>query len=158
MIRTITVVGAGPVGRRLAARTRRAGYRTILEDLSGQWVDRLAADPALDGVEIARDLPVAASTADLVLEAAPDDLETKLEVYTLLDRIALPHAIFAPTSPAWPVSEVASLTYRAPLVVGLWVREDDLEAVRGPETSEETWNAICHVKTSFSSDRIGSGS
>ncbi len=157
-VRTVTVVGAGPTGRRLASLALQAGYRTLLEDLSGQWVERLAQDPVLRGVELVRELEPAAAAADLILEAAPDDFESKFEVYTLLDRAATPGAIFAATSSAWPVAEIASLTYRPEKVAGLWVWEDRLEAVRGPETSEETWDALWRVKTSFLTGKTGSGS
>ena len=162
-IATITVVGAGPLGRELAGRAIQAGYRTLLEDLSGEWRRRFGDDPALTGVEWERDLVRAASQADLILEAAPDDFETKFEVYTLLDRAAAPSCLFASTSPAWPVAEIASFTYRAPLVVGVWSGK----LVRGPETSDLAAEAVARVlerldswngTTSFSNDRTASGS
>ena len=148
-IRTILVVGAGPVGRRLAGWAAGAGYRTILEDLSGHWRNQLAGDPALAGVEVGQDLERVAGEADLILEAAPDDFETKFEVYTLMDRAAPPRCIFAPTSPAWPVAEIASLTYRGPNVLGLWVQPAGLEVVRGPETSKRTLAAVTEVARSL---------
>ena len=140
MIRTIVIVGANAIGCRLAGRLAGAGYRTILEDLSGQWRGTLA------GVEVARDLHRVAAEADLILEAAPDDFETKFEVYTLIDRAAPPRSIFASTSHAWPVSEIASFTYRSAQVVGVWVQPDDrLEVVPGPETSAATLEAVRQV-------------
>lgn len=165
-IRTVAVVGAGPIGRRLAGFLAGAGYRTILEDLSGHWRTQLAADPALAGVEVGQDLERVAGIADLILEAAPDNVETKFEVYTLIDRAAPPHSIFAATSAAWPVAEIASLTYRAPNVVGLWVQPEGLEVAPGPETSEQTLAAVRQVarnlapwnaKTSCSNDKTASG-
>ena len=140
-IRTIAVLGASPTGCRLAAQLAGAGYRTILEDLSGQCRGRAPA-----GVELAQDLHRVAAEADLILEAAPDDFETKFEVYTLIDRAAPPRSIFASTSPVWPVAEIASFTYRSAQVLGLWVRPDDrLEVVPGPETSTDTLEAVTQV-------------
>lgn len=145
-IRTIAVIGASPTGCRLAGQLAGAGYRTILEDLSGHWRSRLTADPALAGVEMGQDLQGVAAEADLILEAAPDDFETKFEVYTLIDRAAPPRSIFASTSPAWPVAEIASFTYRSAHVLGLWVQPDDrLEVVPGPETSADTLEAVTQV-------------
>jgi 3-hydroxybutyryl-CoA dehydrogenase len=143
-IRTITVVGAGPEGRRLAAQASRAGYRSILEDLSGHWARKVA----MPGVEVVTDLEWAAGEADLVVEFAPDDFETKFEVYTLLDRAARPAAIFASTSRAWPVDEVASLTYRAAQVLGL--APESLVLTPGVETSPETLQAVAEVTRSLS--------
>jgi 3-hydroxybutyryl-CoA dehydrogenase len=141
VIRTIVIVGANAIGCRLAGQLAGAGYRTILEDLSGQYRGQ-----ALAGVEVARDLHRVAAEADLLLEAAPDDFETKFEVYTLIDRAAPPRSIFASTSPAWPVSEIASFTYRSAQVLGLWVQPDDrLEVVPGPETSAATLEAVNQV-------------
>ena len=160
-IRTIAVVGAGPLGQLLAGLVAKAGYRTILEDLSGHWRGPLA------GVEVGQDLERVAGEADLILEAAPDDFETKFEVYTLIDRTAPPRCIFAPTSPAWPVAEIASLTYRGPNVLGLWVQPAGFELVKGPETSEETLEAVAQLtrsippwndRTSFSNDKTAFGS
>jgi 3-hydroxybutyryl-CoA dehydrogenase len=145
LIRTIAVVGANVAGRELAARAARAGYRTILEDLTGFQRNALAADPALQRVELASSLEEAAALADLILEAAPDDLESKAEVYTILDRVAPRPCIFAPTSPAWPVSEVASLTYRGPNVVGLWFEPGGIRVVGGVETSAQTLDAALEV-------------
>lgn len=143
-IRTITVVGAGPDARRLAQQASRAGYRSILEDLSGQWAKKLH----LLGVEVVTDLEWAAGEADLVVEFAPDDFETKFEVYTLLDRAAPPATIFASTSHAWPVDEVASLTYRAEQVLGL--APESLELTPGTETLPETLQAVQEVTRSLS--------
>ncbi len=140
-IRTIAVVGAGPTGCLLAGQLAGVGYRTILEDLSGQFRGR-----ALAGVEVAQDLQHVAAEADLILEAAPDDFETKFEVYTLIDRAAPPRSIFASTSPAWPVAEIASFTYRSAHVLGLWVQPDNrVEVVPGPETSADTLEAVTQV-------------
>jgi 3-hydroxybutyryl-CoA dehydrogenase len=140
VIRTVVIVGANAIGCRLAGQLARAGYRTILEDLSGQWRGTLA------GVEIARDLHRVAAEADLLVEAAPDDFETKFEVYTLIDRAAPPRSIFASTSPAWPVAEIASFTYRSAQVLGLWVQPDDrLQVVPGPETSSDTLEAVTQL-------------
>jgi len=142
----ITVVGAGPLGRRIACLTAGAGYRTILLDLTGRLLDRamteirLATGPGvLSRIEPERSLDRAATEADFLLETAPDDLETKVEVYTLMDRLARPHCIFAATSRSIPIAEIAALTYRPGRVLGM-ILEDRFELVRGPATSEETWS------------------
>lgn len=168
-IQTITVLGAGGAGRAVAYLSARAGYHTILEDLSGQVSGaaleeiRAAAEeelqagrlvPADAAVLVARVEPEkvlerAAAQADLIIEAAPDDLETKAEVYTLIDRAAAPRCVFASTSPL-PIAEIASLTFRAPQVVGMHFagppRQAKLvELVQGIETSRAAVVAVEQV-------------
>jgi len=156
-------VGAGAAGRSIAYLAARAGYRTILEDLSGRLiaaaVEEIRANALAEGQEVrallARVEPetvihAAAGQADLIIEAAPDDFETKTEVYTLLDRAAPPHCVFAATTSEVPISEIASLTYRAPQVVAMRfadpiVHAKRLEILGGAETSEETLEAARQV-------------
>ena len=153
-IRTITVAGAGAKGREVAAAAARAGYRTILEDISGQVIDlaldeirRLAGEEALARIEPERALDRAAAEADLVIEAVPDDMETKIEVYTLLDRAAGPHCIFASATSSLSITEIASLTYRPSQVLGMHFPSNTklLELVWGLETSHQTLAAAEQV-------------
>ena len=84
--------------------------------------------------------------ADLVLEAVPEDLDTKIEVFTQLDQAAPPHTILASTSSSLSITEMASVTYRASQFLGMHFshpahRTRLLELVRGLETSEQTLDA-----------------
>lgn len=166
-IHTITVVGAGATGWQVAYLVARGCYRTVLEDISGQRIgaalealrDTTEAevragrlDPAGATDLLARVIPETAldravSEADLVIEAAPDDLETKTEVYTILNLAARPSCVFATVSAGWPVAEIAALTYRAPLVVGMRLAAPllgarQIEIVAGPETAAHAIAAI----------------
>ena len=114
-VQTIAVIGAGRVGRGIAQVAARGGYRTILEDLlpnalrraeseirsqldraveSGE-VSADAADAALSRLEFAGSVEDAARQADLVIEAVPEELESKIEIFTLLDKICRPGTILA---------------------------------------------------------------
>lgn len=161
-INTLAVIGAGDLGRSIACATVLAGYRTILEDIlpaslrradrqardfleqsiqSGK-VSRQEAEAALARLEFAGDLEEAARQADLVIEAVPDEMESKLEIFTLLDKIAKPHTILATTTTTLNVAEIASITYRAGKVIGLRFSESMLEVVRATTTDQETI-AVC---------------
>src|SRR5262245_26210336 len=117
-IRTVAVIGAGDLGRSIACATALAGYRTILEDIlpgslrradreirdsleqsidSGK-VSRPQAEAALARLEYAGSVEEAARQADLVIEAVPDEMESKLEIFVLLDKIAKPHTMLATTT------------------------------------------------------------
>ena len=115
MVSKIAVIGAGTMGLGIAHVAVLGGYETILQDVSEAQLQkalgtirvnmqkgvekgklsagdmesalqRLRAEPALDLV--ARD-------ADFVIEAAPEDMALKCRIFSELDRIAPPHAVFA---------------------------------------------------------------
>jgi len=146
-IETITVVGAGSLGRVAARLAARAGFRTILEDISGQMIEpalaEIRASLAGDADSFARIQPFtriedSVRQADLVIEAVPEDMETKLEIFTVLDKSAPPGVWLASTTSALSVTEIASITLRAARTFGMhFYNESLLEIVRGLETSDE---------------------
>ena len=165
-VKTITVVGAGVMGRGLALAASAAGYHTVLEDISGQMLKAAladiyayvneeveagrmsgaAAEAALARIRPETVIHLSVREADLVLEAVPEDLDTKIEVFTQLDQAAPPHTILASTSSSLSITEMASVTYRATQFLGMHFshpahRTRLLELVRGLETSEETLEA-----------------
>src|SRR5262245_2648043 len=131
-VATIAVIGAGAAGRAIAQRAVLGGYRTILEDIlpaslrkaesdirghlehaieQGK-ISRAQAEAALMRLEYVGTVEAAAREADLVIEAVPDEMESKLEIFTLLDRICRPNTILCSTTASLSVSEIASITYR----------------------------------------------
>ncbi|HEY1876415.1 MAG TPA: 3-hydroxyacyl-CoA dehydrogenase NAD-binding domain-containing protein [Rhizomicrobium sp.] len=164
-ILTIAVIGAGVDGRAIASALAQAGYRTILEDiLPGslrqaqaairQHLDTVAvkdgasresADAAFARIEYALTVEQAAREADLVIECVPDELESKLEIFTLLDKVCRPHTMLASTTSTLSVSDVASVTYRAERCAGLQFSPNCLAIVRGSLTSDETMNILVEM-------------
>ncbi len=126
---TIAVIGAGPLGRRFAILCCQSGYRTILEDVLPsnlrKAADLLAESLALPpgqgsgGVEFASSVEDAVRDADLIIDCVPDELESKLEIFSLLDRMAPPRSIFATPTRALSIADLASCTYRADRCVAL---------------------------------------
>ena len=133
-IKTLAIVGAGSLGRSIAHAAAIAGYQTILEDvlpaslrqaeneLRGHLdqdiaqgrISRADADFAFERMEYAGTVEEAARRADLVIEAVPDEMESKLEIFILLDKIAKPHIILASTTVTFRVSEIGSHLPPAP--------------------------------------------
>lgn len=169
-IKTLAVIGAGSMGRGIAHVAALAGYRTILEDILPASlrnaereihshlarsielgkVSRPEADAALARLQYAGSVEEAARQADLVIEAVPDEMESKLEIFTLLDKICRPATILACTTAAFRVTEIASTTYRARQILGMRfsnpVEEMQLlEIVRAAETDDETITACAEV-------------
>jgi 3-hydroxybutyryl-CoA dehydrogenase len=167
-IKTIAVVSAGDSGRRIAYASSLGGFRTILEDISpsvleqgiswieevlGQEVSRgeiggAARDAALANLSTANSAEHASRDADLIIEAVPDEIEMKIELFTVFDKFAKPGAIFATTTASPSISELAAVTFCPERCIGMRFYADAsrmrrLDLVRGRETSAETI-AICY--------------
>ena len=162
-VQTIAVIGAGPVGRRIAQLAARGGYRTILEDLLPNALRRAEseirsqldravdsggvspahANAAFSRLGFAGTVEDAARQADLVIEAVPEELESKIEIFTLLDKICRPGTILASHLLTLSITEISRVTYRARNCLGMRFaepvdHEKRLEIIRGRETDDET--------------------
>jgi 3-hydroxybutyryl-CoA dehydrogenase len=169
-IKAVAVIGAGTLGRGIAHAAALGGYRTILEDILPNAlrkaesemracldqavevgrINSAEADAAFGRLEYANSIDQAAREADLVIEAVPDELESKLEIFTLLDKICRPATILASNTSWLSVSEIASVTYREKKCVGMRFSNPVdqmklLEVVRGRETDDETLAAAVAV-------------
>jgi 3-hydroxybutyryl-CoA dehydrogenase len=170
MIETIAVIGAGTMGRGIAYASALGGYRTILEDVSEQMLEKGAAyiraafdegvargkvtpearDKALAQISTATRVEDACRTADLVIEAIPEEMESKLEIFTILDKFAKPGAIFASNTSSLSISDMAEITFRQENCIGMHFfnpvpKMKLLEIVRTPQTSEATLEACREV-------------
>ena len=164
-IRTIAVIGAGAKGCGIAYAAALGGFRTILEDILPASLRRAeseiqntlhsamaqgrfsqqAAETALKRIEYASTVEQAAREADLAIECVPDELESKLEIFTLLDRVCRPGTILASTSSSLTISDISSITFRAQHCVGLRLTGTEMKLVCGPETDENTQAACIAV-------------
>jgi 3-hydroxyacyl-CoA dehydrogenase len=149
-IQTIAVIGAGDDGRQMACAALRAAYRTILEDVSDTrleqavaWIANVDAE-ASSRLVVARTVEEAVREADLIIEAVAEEMEMKIEMFTIFDKFAKPDAIFASTSRLVPIAELAAVTFCPERCIGIRFRfsdaaqSDALELFRTAQTSEET--------------------
>ncbi len=199
----VAIIGAGRLGRSLAHRAARAGFRVFLEDVlpsnlrsareelgralaaekkaegaSGpaceagqsltagcrsQDVSRASAPEELDLAEpdlaepllaeagLVETFPVAfvASIEDavrpaaLVIDCVPDELESKLEILWLLDRMAPPHAVFVTPTRSLSIADLAACTCRPDKCVALAVTPADLD----PPQRERCASAPVELRT-----------
>lgn len=168
-IKTIAIVGASELGRKVAYESVLAGYRTILEDVSLSsleqgiaWIAQtLRADVSAGKFDTAaresaflRIVPAnsadAAREADLIIETVSDEVEVKIELFTIFDKFAKPGAIFASTTTSVSITDLAAVTFCPERCVGMRFFTDAqnakrLELVRGSETSEATIAACREV-------------
>jgi 3-hydroxybutyryl-CoA dehydrogenase len=162
-VKTIAVIGAGTMGRGIAYASAFGGFRTILEDVSAPVLEQgvgyihesldkgIAAgkvtpaqkERALAQLVTARKVQDACREADLIIEAVPEEMEVKLEIFTILDKFAKPGSIFASNTSSLSITEMAAITFRPEACVGMYFfnpvpKMKLLEIVRGLETSDAT--------------------
>jgi len=178
-VRTIAVIGAGALGRGIAQVAARGGYRTILEDLLPNALRRAeseirsqldravdsgrvtadVANAAFSRLEFAGTVEDAARQADLVIEAVPEELESKIEIFTLLDKICRPGTILASHLSSLSITEISRVTYRARNCLGMRFAEPveyekKLEIIRGLETDDETLATAVEVGRRMAKDTV----
>lgn len=119
---TVAIIGAGALGRWLAVEAARAGFRVLLEDVMPSKLalaTREAESEQLETVEMVRTVEDAVRDAELAIDCVPDELESKLEILWLLDRMAPPKTVIMTPTVALSVSDLAACTYRPERVVAV---------------------------------------
>ena len=118
-IRTVAVIGAGEAGRSFALACAAAGLYVVLEDVMPAKLRRAEAeyaDVSLAGLygalELASTVEDAVREADIAVDFVPDELESKLEIFSMIDRMAPPKTILCTPSDALSITDLASCVYR----------------------------------------------
>jgi len=179
-IQRIAVLGAGNMGHGIAEVAALAGYDVALRDINEELVgegyddiewslgklaekDRITDDEAtaaLERVEPLVDLEAAVGEADLVIEAVPEKMEVKREVYEAIDEHAPAHAIFATNTSSLSITELSEVTDRPEQFCGMHffnppVRMALVEVISGAHTSEETLDTVEALAEDFDKEPVG---
>jgi 3-hydroxybutyryl-CoA dehydrogenase len=158
------------MGRGIAYAAALGGYATVFQDTSAAALEKAMAEISAvlekgvvlgkvteDAAALARrrlaatrHLEDAVRGADLVIEAVPERIELKLEIFATLDRTTRPGAILASNTSSLSITEMAAATGRPRQVVGMHFfnpvhRMRLLEVVRGLESGDDTIAAVCLV-------------
>jgi 3-hydroxybutyryl-CoA dehydrogenase len=146
-LRRIAVIGAGPAGREFAFRCVRAGFAVILEDVMPSRLrsaeQTLASDPQAGALRLASTVEDAVRDADLAIDFVPDELESKLEIFSMLDRMAPPRTILCTPTDSLSIADLASCTYRPQLCFGLHFHKiDSVELIRTTRSSSHAVGAV----------------
>ena len=166
-VKTIAVIGAGGLGREIAYASALGGYKTVLEDISPHvleeamaWIrqglkeavalgpfEARASDKALSLLSTACEVKDALRDAELIVETVPEELEMKLELFTIFDKFAKTGAIFASTACFLSITDFTDIVVSRERCIGMHFsppvsRGQRIGLVRTPYTSEDTI-AIC---------------
>jgi len=150
---TVAVIGAGPQGAELASLSLRAGFRTVVEDVFPERLrsltelleQELEAGLLRERLVFASTVEQAVREADFALDFVPDELESKLEIFSLLDRMAPPRTILCSPMVATSISDLQACTYRADRCIAVrkpagksWHDAESITLLRGTATSDAT--------------------
>ncbi|WP_110928297.1 3-hydroxybutyryl-CoA dehydrogenase [Bacillus massiliglaciei] len=172
-MKKVLVIGAGQMGSGIAQVCAMSGYQVLLHDLKEVYVERGMASinknlsrqvdkgkmteeekaGVLGRLTPSIDLQ-AAKEADLVIEAAVENMEIKTELFAELDRIAPQHAILATNTSSLPITEIAAATNRPERVIGMHFMNPVpvmklVEIIRGLATADEVYTAIENMARSL---------
>jgi 3-hydroxybutyryl-CoA dehydrogenase len=121
-IRRVAVIGAGVAGRSFALACAGAGFHVVLEDVMPAKLRKAEADFAecadltqrgtAGRLELALTVEDAVREADVAVDFVPDELESKLEIFSMIDRMAPPKTILCTPSYALSITDLASCVYR----------------------------------------------
>jgi 3-hydroxybutyryl-CoA dehydrogenase len=163
----ITVIGSGTMGNGIAHTFAQFGYKVSLVDISqdalnkalatiGKNLDRQVSKAAitedqkiktLSNISTYTKVAEGASQADLVIEAATENIELKLNIFRELDKVCPAHTILASNTSSISISRIAAATHRPEKVIGMHFMNPVpvmklVEVIRGYSTSDETTRSI----------------
>lgn len=166
-VKKIMVVGAGQMGTGIAqVAAAVAGCEVILNDIKEEFVQRSLANieknlnREVEKGRLAEEqkkealLRITPSTsladakeADLVIEAAVENMEVKSKIFKELDEICPPHTILATNTSSLPITQIAAATRRPEKVIGMHFMNPVpvmklVEIIRGLATSDETFAVV----------------
>ena len=150
-VRRVAVLGAGTMGGGIAALLAEAGYEVVLTDPAPEAGERALARIAKRApkasVTFVATPEAAAAEADLVIEAAPERLDVKLDLFRRLDGAAPAHAVLASNTSQLSITALGAATSRPAQVCGMhWFNPPErmhlVENVRGLASSDATMATV----------------
>lgn len=179
MVSHIAVIGGGTMGRGIAYAAALAGYTVNLQDISElailnakdyiesqltKSVEKgyLASEQrelAMNNLSYTTSLQEAASKADLVIEAALEIMEVKIDIFKRLDEFAPAHAILATNTSTMSPTEIAASTNRPEQCVAMHFfnpvhRMKLIEVIRGLDTSDATVEVVKKVAEKMGKETV----
>ncbi len=167
LMKNITVIGSGTMGNGIAHTFAQFGYNVNLVDINEAALQKAIATitknldrqvqkgsiseevkaATLKNITILTDLTKGAANADLVVEAASENVDIKLKIFKQLDEICSPNTILASNTSSISITRIAAVTKRADKVIGMHFMNPVpvmklIEVIRGYNTSDEVCELI----------------
>lgn len=169
-MKNVVVIGAGTMGNGIAHVFAMQGYKVQLVDVSEQAlskamatieknldrmlrkekIDEAGKTATLANITPGSDLTKAATNADLIVEAATENVDLKLKIFKQMDEAAPEGCILASNTSSISITKIAAVTSRPELVIGMHFMNPVpvmklVEVIRGYATSDETLNTIMEL-------------
>ncbi|MFT5820209.1 MAG: 3-hydroxybutyryl-CoA dehydrogenase [Crocinitomix sp.] len=173
-MKNITVIGAGTMGNGIAHVFAQNGYAVTLVDISqaaidkaiakiGKNLDRMVAKERISEADKAAtlanigsstDLKTGVATADLVVEAATENVDLKLKIFKDIDTHTSDNCILATNTSSISITKIAAVTSKPDKVIGMHFMNPVpimklVEIIRGYSTSDEVTNIIMETSKSL---------
>lgn len=169
-MKNIVVVGAGTMGNGIAHVFAMKGYQVTLVDIAQAALDKALATittnldrmvkkekittadktATLEHLNLSTQLVEAAKDADLIVEAATENVDLKLKIFQQMDEAAPEHTILATNTSSISITKIAAVTKRADKVIGMHFMNPVpvmklVEVIRGYATSDEVTSTIMEL-------------
>ena len=138
-MKKVSVIGSGTMGNGIAHVFAQNGFATTLIDINPLALEKAIAtikknldrmlskgtiseaqlNQTLQSISTSSDLKSAVSDADLVVEAATENLEIKLKIFKELDELCPEKTILASNTSSIPITKIGSVTKRPEKVIGM---------------------------------------
>lgn len=166
-MKNISVIGAGTMGNGIAHVFAQNGFKVTLIDVSqpalnkalatiGKNLDRMLAKQTiteadkkntLENISAHTSIESGVKNADLVVEAASENIDLKLKIFKQLDEVCPPEVILASNTSSISITKIAAVTKRADKVIGMHFMNPVpvmklVEIIRGYSTSDTTTQMI----------------
>lgn len=166
-MKNVAVIGAGTMGNGIAHTFAQFGYQVSLIDISQDSLDKAIKtitknldrlvvkerlteaqkEQTLANLTTFTKLEEGVKSADLVVEAATENIDIKLSIFKTLDKICAPETILASNTSSISITKIGSVTNRPDKVIGMHFMNPVpimklVEIIRGYATSDEVTNLI----------------
>ncbi|MFC3560094.1 3-hydroxybutyryl-CoA dehydrogenase [Pedobacter jamesrossensis] len=174
MIKNISVIGSGTMGNGIAHTFAQFGYQVNLIDINQPALDKALQTitknldrqvtkgtltetqkaETLNNIKTFTSTEDGVKTANLIVEAATENIDLKLKIFKDLDGFAPADAILASNTSSISITQIAAITNRGDKVIGMHFMNPVpvmklVEVIRGYQTSDETTNTIMKLSESL---------
>jgi len=178
-IKNVTVIGAGTMGNGIAQVFAGQNYKVVLCDISEsalakavqtiqmnleRMVKKEIISPSdvqltLDNISTSVQIEKGVAEADLIVEAATENIDLKLKIFGQMDQFSPPHCILATNTSSISITKIASVTARPDKVIGMHFMNPVpvmklVEVIRGYGTSDEVCSLIMELSKSLKKEPV----